>query len=353
MTGTARNLMVAVASALMVGLIGVLAFTGRPSGLPTLHFEPKGIVPVQPAAMIAAEIRSGPHRFAFRRTPLGSWTFDQTNAPAVPSELAAHLNNALQFMYVSDPARTLDPGEYRGARFADFGLDPPAYLVSMETADKATIVADFGTLNPAGTAQYARLVGQPTLYLLHRHVGGEWELTADMAKRLLPPEAGSDDATNRLAGLLLPASIDQVWAVEIVFDGKLTRFERDGAGNWLLHTGQHSHTGNSNAHVADPAQARVIAAAFAGLDQTQTEGVVAHHPTDADLDRYGLSRPTLIALLYARDNPSPVARLAMGNMSDDGFGRYARLAPDGDVVTIAAYKGAALTDLLKAVGAAS
>ncbi len=353
MTGTARNFAVAAASALMVALIGVLAFTGRPPGLPNHHFEPKGIVPVQPAAMIAAEIRTGADRFAFRRTPSGSWTFDQANAPGVPSELATHLNNALQFMYVSDPARALDPGEYQGISFADFGLDPPRYLVSMETADKATIVADFGTLNPAGTAQYARLVGQPTLYLLHRHVGAEWELTADMAKRILPSDAGSGDAAKRLAGLLLPASIDHVWAIEIVFEGKLRRFERDGAGNWFLHTGQHSHTGNSNAHVADPAQARVIAAAFSGLDQTQVETVAARHPGNADLDRYGLSRPALIALLYARDNYTPVARLAIGNPSGDGFGRYARLAPDGDVVTIAAYKAAALTDLLKAVGAAS
>lgn len=351
--GGARNVAVLAASALMVALIAALALTGRSPGLPELHFEPQGIVPVQPSAIVATEIRTGPDRVAFRRTPSGSWTFDQPNGAGVSSELASHLNNALQFLYVSEPARILDPNEYRGASFADFGLDPPAYLVSLEKADRSVIVADFGTLNPANTAQYVRLIGQPRLYLLHRHIGAEWELTADMAKRILPPDLeSSGERAKRLAGLLLPASIERIWAVEIVFEGKLHRFERDGAGNWLLHTGQHTHVGNSNAHVADPAQAPIIAAAFAGLDQTQIEAVVARHLGDADLDHYGLNRPELIALMYARDNSSPLARLAIGNMAGDGFTRYARLA-GGDVVTIAAYKAEGLVELLKAVGAAS
>ena len=353
MTATARNLAVAAASALMVALIAALALTGTSPGLPPLQFEGHGIVSAEPAQVVATEIRSGRDRIGFRRPPGGSWSFDAPSAPAVPADIASHVDLGLQFLHVSDPSRTLDPGQYQGSSFADFGLDPPTYLVSLQKTDGAATVADFGTLNPAGTAQYVRLVGQPTLYLMPRHVGSEWELTADMSKRILLPETqGSGQGTKHLADLLLPASIDRIWAVEIVFGGKLRRFERDGAGNWLLHTGQHTHEGNSNLHVADPAQARVIAAAFAGFDQTQVETVVTRHPANADLDRYGLSRPALIALMYARDNPTPVARLAIGNMSGDGFGRYARLA-NGDVVTIAAYKAAALTDLLKAVGAAS
>ena len=353
MTATTRNLAVAAASALMVALIAALALTGTSPGLPPLQFEGRGVLSAEPTQVVAAEIRSGRDRIGFRRAPGGSWRFDAPNAPAVPAEIASHVDLGLQFLHVSDPTRTLDPGEYQGLSFADFGLDPPTYLVSLQRAGGSTTVADFGTLNPAGTAQYVRLVGQPTLYMMPRHVGSEWELTADMSKRILPPETqGSGEGTKRLADLLLPASIDRIWAVEIVFEGKLHRFERDGAGNWLLHSGQHTHVGNSDAHVADPAQARIITAALAGFDQTQVETVAARHPANTDLDRYGLSRPALIALMYARDNPAPVARLAIGNMSGDGFGRYARLA-DGDVVTIAAYKAAALTDLLKAVGAAS
>jgi hypothetical protein len=350
--GRRRSLVVAGASALMVTLIAALALTGRSPGLPQLHFEAHGIVAGPPSAVVAAEIGSGRDRISFRRPP-GSdeWSFDLAKAPAVPKEVASHLETALHFMHVSKPTRSLDPGEYAGASFADFGLDPPSYLVSLGKSDGSAIVADFGALNPASTAQYVRLVGQPTLYLMPRHVGTEWEVTADMARRIIPPEAG-DDEGKRLAGLLLPASIDRVWAVEIVFEGKLHRFERDGAGNWLLHVGQHTHAGNTDVHVADPERARIIAAALAALDQTQIETVAARHPGETDLARYGLSRPALIVLMYPRDSSSPLARLAIGNMTGDGFSRYARLF-QGDVVTIAAYKAAGMIELLKAVGAAS
>lgn len=357
LTWATRGYAALAVGALMVALIAALALIGPPPGLPQLHFEARGIVPAQPTAIDRVEIRAGRDSVAFRRAQSGSWIFDRPDGPSVPSELSSHLDNALQFMNVSEPSRALEPADYAGARFTEFGLDPPAYVVSLEKADRSAVVADFGTLNPASTSQYVRLVGQPTLYLMPRHVGAEWELTADMAKRLSRPDAESSrDATagvQRSPGLLLPASIDRIWALEIVFQGKLHRFERDAAGNWLLHVGQHTHAGNTDAHVADPGQARIIATALAALDQTQIEGLVARHPESGQLDHYGLGRPMLIALAYQRDNSSPLARIEIGNMAEDGFGRYARIAKSGDVVTIAAYEAGRLIDLLKTVGAAS
>jgi hypothetical protein len=352
LTTVARNVAVLTAGALMVALLTALALSGRSPGLPELHFEPRGIVAATPSAVNAAEIRTGRERIGFRRSAGGAWSFDQSNAP-LPAELASHLETALHFMHVSEPTRSIDPSEYAGASFADFGLDPPVYIVLLEQSDRSVIVANFGTLNPSGTSQYLRLVGLPTLYLMPRHVGTEWEVTADMARRMLPPEASTgDDGAKRLAVLLLPTSIDRISAIEIVSQGKLHRLERDGAGNWLVHAGQHTHSGNSDAHIADPDKARVIAAALAALDQTQIETVVERRPGEADLERYGLSRPEVIALMYARDSSSPLARLAIGNVSGDGFSRYARLS-GGDVVTIPAYTATNMVHLLKAVGAAS
>ena len=353
----ARTYATLTAGALMVALIAALAVSGRSPGLPELHFESHGIVRGQPSAVARVEIRTDQDLVAFHRAQSGSWIVDRPGGPSVPSELASHLDNALQFMHVSEPTRTLEPTDYSGARFTDFGLDPPAYLVSLEKADRSAVVADFGTLNPASTSQYVRLVGQSNLYLMPRHVGAEWELTADMAKRHFPPNGESGDeamvGAKRIAGLLLPASIDRIWAVEIVFKGKLHRFERDSAGNWLLHVGQHTHSGNTAAHVADPGQASIIATALAALDRIQIEGLVAHHPDSSQLEHYGLGRPMLVAFVYQRDNSSPLARIDIGNMAEDGFGRYARIAQSSDVVTIAAYEAGRLIDLLKTVGAAS
>jgi hypothetical protein len=190
LTRAARSYAALAAGALMVALIAALALTGR-SGLPELHFESHGIVRGQASAVVWVEIRTEGDLVAFHRARSGSWIFDRPDGPSVPSELASHLDNALQFMHVSGPTRTLEPTDYTGVRFTDFGLDPPAYLVSLEKADRSVVVADFDTLNAASTSQYVRLVGQPTLYLMPRHVGAEWELTADMARRISPPVAES------------------------------------------------------------------------------------------------------------------------------------------------------------------
>jgi hypothetical protein len=342
------------AAAAMVAFIGALAFTGKTPSWQDGNFKSEGIVASLPSSIVRIELTQGRDRSVFHRIDATSWAFDQSTPTRLPDELASHLEAALRFMHVSTAARTIDPAEYQGSSFADFGLDPPAYAVSLVAADGSAIVADFGTLNPSGTSQYVRLLGQPTLYLLSRYVGAEWQLTADMAKRLRPPTAGSPagapTSTARFSALFLPTSIDRVWAVEIVYGGVLHRFERDSSGNWLLHIGQHTHDPSSG-HVADPAKASIIAAALGAFEQTQIETVVARRSGGADIDRYGLSRPTVIVLLYARDNSSPLARIEIGSMAEDGFGRYARLSPDGDVVQIAAYEAERLIGLLKAAGA--
>jgi len=356
-TPAARRHAVPITAAVMVALIVGLALTGKRIGLREIgHFEGQGIVAARPLDIRTIEIRLDKERIAFRRQDAESWAFDRPQPADAPRDLASHLETALRFMHVATPARTLDPEDYRGTELAEFGLDPPAFVVALGAADQHVIIADFGALNPARTSQYVRLVGQPRLYLLPRHVGAEWQLTADMAKRIAPPEIpGSGDRVaeaDRSVGMLLPASIDHVWAVEIVIGGRLHRFERDGAGRWLLHVGQHSHSGNANEHVADPEKAGIIAAALGAFGETQIEALGTRQPSIADLDHFGLARPAVIVLLYPRDNSTPLARIEIGATSDDGFSRYARLASGADVVTIAAYQPRRLVDLVKAVGAA-
>jgi hypothetical protein len=183
---------------------------------------------------------------------------------------------------------------------------------------------------------------------MSRHVGDEWRLVFDMARRL--DQAGSS-VVSRGTSLLLPVSMAQVWAVEIVFAGKLTRFERDTAGDWFRHVGQHAHSAGSDGHIADPAQARVIDAALHALDALAVETRVGAADS-MRLAQYGLALPTLIVLLYARDSSVPLARLEFGAMAD-GLDRYARLASDGGVVTVAEFEVKRLKELLKAVGAGS
>jgi hypothetical protein len=354
LTRSLRGYVLPATAVLMVAFIGALAFTGKTPSWNDSNFRSEGIVASLPSSIVRIELTQGKDRSVFHRIDATSWAFNQSTPTRLPDELASHLEAALRFMHVSTAARKIDPAEYQGSSFADFGLDPPAFAVSLVAADGSAIVANFGTLNPSGTSQYVRLLGQPTLYLLSRHVGAEWQLMADMTNRLQPRTAagpaGASDTAARFSALFLPISIDQVWAVEIVYGGALHRFERDRSGNWLLHVGQHTHDPSSG-HVADPAKASIIAAALEAFGQTKIEKRVARRSSGADVDRYGLTRPTVIALLYSRDNSAPLARIEIGKLAEDGFGRFARLSPDGDVVQIAAYEAERLIGLPKATGA--
>ena len=336
------------AGALIVLLV-VLVISGHAPVLRSLvRFKADGLVALPPQQIARVEFWAGKESVALRRTA-GGWTLAGTTR-AAPAELARHVEAGLRFMHVSGPSRKLTAGELVPASFAAFGLEPPRSVLVLASTRGAIATVYFGALNPAGTSQYVRLAGAATVYLMPRHVGNEWQVAADMARRL---RAQSGPAiASRGASLLLPVSLAQVWAVEIVFAGKLTRFERDAAGNWFRHVGQHSHAGGGPVHVADPAQARIIAAALEAFGATMVESRIAPGVDARGLARFGLDHPPVIVMLYARDNSTALARLEVGGAANS-VDRYARLVPDGDVVTLADFEVRRLTGLLKSVGAGS
>lgn len=336
-----RGLFLALGLAAMAAsLLGTLAVTGKsPGGAMLERFEPHGIVSASPAEITRVELRAGADRFAFRRGRGGRWRSGTEGEAGLSDDLAEHLETALRFLHVSTPTRIIHVSE-GAASLTDFGLEPPAYAVSLGAAGEPA-AADFGALNPAQTSQYVHLVGDPSVYLLPRHVGAEWRLVADLARRSLP-RAGA-------ARPLLGVSMDEVWAVEIALGGTLHRFERDRFGQWFLHVGQHVHAAGDPGHLADPAKAPIIAAAFATLGEATVETVRAS-PTDADA-RFGLDRPELILLFYPRDSSTPLARLDVGARAENGFSRYVRSSPSEEVVAVAADAPERLVDLLHAVGA--
>jgi hypothetical protein len=334
-------------AALLILLLVALAVSGQWPGMNQMvKFTPHGLIATPLSEVTRVDIRIGQESMALSRQA-NHWTIDGILG-AVPTELASHIDTALRLLQVSEPARVIPAEELTTESFAAFGLDPPTQLVVLGNSQGTIATINFGSLNPASTSQYVRLAGAATVHLLPRHVGNEWQVTADMARRLrghVEPAVAS-----RATSLLLPVSLAQVWAVEIVFAGKLTRFERDGGGNWFRHVGQHSHAGGTNVHVADPDQARVIAAALEAFDQATIEKSIAHGAAARDVTRFGLALPSLIVLVYGRDNSSALARIEFGAAADT-FNRYARLAPDGDIVIVAEFEVKRLADLLKTIGA--
>jgi hypothetical protein len=336
------------AIAALIGCLLVLVISGEwPELRKKLPFTPKGLVATLPGPIERIEIRGEPGSVALRRQA-GGWTIDGAGG-AAPAELTSHVDMALKFAAVSEAMREIPPAELAADSFAAFGLDPPNEVAVLESRTGVVATLNFGAANPAGTSHYVRLGGAPTVYLMPRHVAEEWRLVFDMAQRIKGKADIAGDS--RGADLLLPVSMAQVWAIEIVASGKLTRFERDADGAWFRHLGQHSHAAGANVHVADPAQAAVIDTAFRAFDAAVAETRIAGGD-GGQLAQYGLVLPPLIAMFYARDSSTPLARLEFGAPADK-LDRYARLAPNGPVVTVAEFEPKRLIELLRAVGAGS
>src|SRR5262249_843673 len=114
----------------------------------------------------------------------------------------------------------------------------------------------------------------------------------------------------------------------------LHRFERDPAGLWFHHVGQHVHTSGGFVHHADLALAASIETELARLDGLPIAHIIARHADTAAPGRAGLHPPRAIVLLYSRAGVGPVARLELGNAAADGANLYARVRESDLMATI-------------------
>jgi hypothetical protein len=334
------------AGCVMVALLAAIALSGEwPTNSALEAPKKQGIVSLPANQVSRIEVSAGETDLLFQRERTG-WLVNGVSAEHAVSD---HIDSALHMMTVTNPTRVLEPGDYTANQLADFGLDPPRLLVSLATSEGQTRGITFGEATPAQNAQYARVIGQPNLYLLSRYIGVEWQLALDMANRALPRV----DPAAQSRAFLLPVSFGVIWAVEVVENGTLTRFERDPAGDWFHHVGQHVHKPGGFVHKADPKFAPLIAAELAGLERASVESVVARHPGDDTLGEYGLEHPSAIMLLYTRDTSTPVARVEFGKATPDGFARYARVRETDSVVTVPVYAAAHVDKLLKLAGVQS
>jgi len=242
-----------LAAGTMAALIGVIAVNGRwPVDAPRTRLEPGGIVSVPPERIVLAEFLAGGQQDLFRRDTRAGWLAN--GAPAGPA-VTNHIDTAIRLLTNSAPRRVLSASEYAPDQLVEYGLDPPRFMLALSELGGDVIRLGFGEATPAQNAEYVRIIGRPEVYLLPRDVGEEWRLARDMAERAA-------------ADLLLPVSIAEVWAIEIISGGALYRFERDPAGLWFHHTGQHVHTPSGIVHHADPALAPLIEAELGALDRS-------------------------------------------------------------------------------------
>jgi Domain of unknown function (DUF4340) len=326
-----------VAACLMAGLLGVVAVTGHwPVDAPRKHLEAAGILSLPIEQIAHIDFSAAGQETVFTRQRRGEWL---VNGAATGPAITGHIDTAVKLLTVSAPRRVLAASEYSPGQLAEYGLDPPGFVLAVATTGGDTTRLGFGEATPARNAQYVRVTGRPELYLLPRDVGEEWQLARDMAGR-----AGSR---------LLPVSIARVWAIEILDHGTLYRFERDPDGLWFHHTGQHAHLPGGFVHQADPKLAQLIEGELAALDRLPIARIVTSHPDAAALGSFGLDHPTKILLLYSRDTAGPIARVELGNTSLDDSDRYARVRESDTLVTFPDQAIEHLVNLLQIAGTPS
>jgi hypothetical protein len=200
---------------------------------------------------------------------------------------------------------------------AEFGLDPARISVAFKVAgDTSQRRLDIGNKTPTGSDLYARIAGQPKLFLIASNL---------------------EDTLNRSTFDLREKSV--------------LKFERDGvdairiapAGSPGVTLARNGTDWSLTAPVNTRADSSAVDSLINRASQATFKGVVAGEPapaSQADLRKYGLDKPRFILELGAG---STRASLAIGNKLDDST-VYARDASKAVVVTVDA---SLLNDLSK------
>jgi hypothetical protein len=179
--------------------------------------------------------------------------------------------------------------------------------------------------------------------------------------------SSTDDGHGHNAGSrdLVPIPVEQLGAVEVVYQGTVHRFERDAQKLWFYH-GVHAPQQGTHAHQTDPAAAERIDKAFAAftrarierrfpmdfaaLGRSQAERTLA---ADDSVRDYGVTVPSMLVLFYLPGQIEPAARYAIGDVAPDTYSRYVQRLGTTEVVTIANYQIQNLQQLIGAMVAAA
>ena len=158
-----------------------------------------------------------------------------------------------------------------------------------------------------------------------------------------PTAPAAHDEEHAAATPLLAVPEASWSAVELLGPNGMQRFERDGAGRWLLH-GEVAGEAARHQHRADAASAERIASVFGAFARARIERVLP--VAAAGLTAYGLDRPEWIVLIHATEKRPPLT-LEVGQIAPDGLSRYVRLPSDGRVVTVANFQIEGVLALLR------
>lgn len=146
--------------------------------------------------------------------------------------------------------------------------------------------------------------------------------------------SGTAEQDERDQRMLLPVSIFDIGAVEVLSKGTLHRFERDATGKWFYH-GVHAEAQAQHEHIVDPFAAERIEKALIGFGRTRKE---RDFPLNVQADEFGVTRPDIFIMTYLPKSTQPLSRYAVGVVAPDRLSRYILPVGSSTVVTIPDYQ---------------
>lgn len=224
----------------------------------------------------------------------------------------ATVTSLLDALASMDVDRALDDNP---TSLAQYGLEPPRYTVVFRTTDAAEHRLEVGDKTPTGSDVYARVGGQPRLFLTPAFHGDSLNRsTFDLRDKHV-----------------LAFSRDAVDTVTI-----------DAAGQQAVQLARTGSDWKLTAPLAAPADFSPVDGLLGRLDQVRMQSVVEEgsEPTPAELKTWGLDAPRLTVTL---GSGSSKATLALGTKKDE-TSVYARDLSRPLVFTVEA---ALVTDLTK------
>ncbi len=174
-----------LAALFSVAYLATMAYTGAlPRSRQLVQTHADGLLAVEPGQVQQVDLMSGNGvSLSFERAD-GRW-IRQHDGITLTAPQVSTLERAVQFMHTSPPVREFDhPSASASAGQTDqYGLDKPVLTLSLRSTDGAVLQARFGALNADGFLQYVQVDGRPTLFLLSRFVGTEWQAVVEAVTR--------------------------------------------------------------------------------------------------------------------------------------------------------------------------
>ncbi|MDA0237220.1 MAG: hypothetical protein O3B03_01775 [Proteobacteria bacterium] len=146
------------------------------------------------------------------------------------------------------------------------------------------------------------------------------------------------------SGALLPVELSEILSVELVYQGDSYLLEKDKSGHWFYHVhGATNGVLDSHEHTATPDENETISISLMGLENARVE----RRLKTREKDEYGVTKPSLISILYGWDKSRPISQFAFGDLATDHLSRYIHLVGSDQVATIANYQYTSLIELVE------